>query len=97
MSGVARWRYAVGVGEGGRRGCPLTGRTGSLCQVSPVIISSLFANLIESRCIEHTVHLGAAAFVKAVGPKMKNWMKNCTASVEDANEEDDDDEEWVAD
>ena len=24
MSGVARWRYAIGVGEGGRRGCPLT-------------------------------------------------------------------------
>ena len=25
MSGVTRRRYAVGVGEGGRRGCPLTG------------------------------------------------------------------------
>ena len=74
------------------------GRTGSSCQVHLLIISSLFANLIESRCIEHTVHLGAAAFIKAVAPKMKNWTKNCTGSVEDANEDDDnDDEEWVAD
>ena len=24
MSGVARRRYAIGVGEGGRKGCPLT-------------------------------------------------------------------------
>ena len=71
---------------------------GSLCQVHLLIISSLFANLIESRFIEHTVHLGAAAFVKAVAPKMKNWTKNCTGSVEDANEDDDDnDKEWVAD
>jgi hypothetical protein len=53
-------------------------------------------NPTEIRCIEHTIHLGAAAFVKAVGPKMKNWTKNHTASVEDADEEDDD-EEWVAD
>ena len=28
---------------------------------------------------------------------MKNWTKNHTASVEDANDEDDNDEEWVAD
>ena len=38
-----------------------------------------------------------AAFVKAMGLKIKNWMKNCTASVEDADNKDDDDEEWVAD
>ena len=25
MSGVTRQRYAIGVGEGGRKGCPLTG------------------------------------------------------------------------
>ena len=73
------------------------GRTGSSRQVCLLIFSSPFANLIEIRCIEHTIHLGAAAFVKAVGPKMKNWTKNHTASVEDANDKDDDDEEWVAD
>ena len=28
---------------------------------------------------------------------MKNWTKNRTASVEDTNDEDDDDEEWAAD
>ena len=28
---------------------------------------------------------------------MKNWTKKHTASVEDANDEDDNDEEWVAD
>jgi len=73
------------------------GRTGSSRQVRLFIFSSPFANLIETRCIEHTIHLGAAAFVKAVGPKMKNWTKNRTASVEDADDEGDDDEEWVAD
>ena len=66
-------------------------------QVCLLIFSSSFANLIEIRCIEHTIHLGVAMFVKAVGPKTKNWMKNCTASVEDADDEDDDDEEWVVD
>ena len=55
------------------------------------------SNLTEIRCIEHTIHLGVAAFVKAVGPKMKSWTKNHTASVEDADDEDDNDEEWVVD
>jgi hypothetical protein len=73
------------------------GRAGSSRQVLLLIFSSPSANLIETRCIEHTIHLGAAAFVKAMGPKMKNWTKNRTASVEDTDDEDDDDEEWAAD
>ena len=73
------------------------GRAGSSRQVLLLIFSSPSANLIETRCIEHTIHLGAAAFVKAVGPKMKNWTKNRTASVEDTDDKDDDDEEWAAD
>lgn len=36
--------------------------------------------------MEHTIHLAAGDFIKAIGPKSKTWTKNHTASVEDSDE-----------
>jgi len=49
--------------------------------------------------MEHTIYLAAGDFVKAIGPKTKTWTRNCTAFVEDANnnDENDGDEDWAAD
>lgn len=59
------------------------------------------SKLIDFRCMEHTIYLAAGDFVKAVGPKTKSWNKNRPASVEDADNnydtDDDSDDSWAAD
>jgi hypothetical protein len=60
--------------------------------------------LITFRCMEHTIYLAAKAFINKVKPqtpKNKRSTKNGTATVKDANEDndnmDEDDDDWVLD
>jgi hypothetical protein len=53
--------------------------------------------LTSTRCLEHTIYLAAGDFIKALGPKTITWTRNRTASVEDADDSEDEDEDWVAD
>ena len=46
MSGVMRWRYFIGVGEGGRKGCPLTGMVGLKMRV----VGGKWGWLVENGC-----------------------------------------------
>jgi hypothetical protein len=49
--------------------------------------------LTFARCLEHTIHLAAGDFIKALSPKMRRWTKNQTADGDEAADEDID---WVA-
>jgi hypothetical protein len=48
--------------------------------------------LTFARCLEHTIHLAAGDFVKALNPKLSTWTKNQTAD----SDEEEADVDWVA-
>jgi hypothetical protein len=50
--------------------------------------------LTTVRCLEHTIHLAAGDFIKALSPKMRTWTKNQT--VDGDEEAADEDIDWVA-
>src|SRR5258707_1186957 len=51
-----------------------------------------YLRLTLARCLEHTIHLAAGDFVKALNPKLSTWTKNQTAD----GEEEEMDVDWVA-
>lgn len=59
--------------------------------------------IVHTRCMEHTVVLGASAFLQEISPSFprnKRSTRKGTVTVEDVDDEegdDEDDEEWLAD
>ena len=59
--------------------------------------------IVRTRCMEHTVVLGASAFLQEISPSFprnKRSTRKGTVTVEDVDDEegdDEDDEEWLAD